>query len=937
MKRLRFVTWFSAWILLISCADPIDVWVEESFEDFRDGVFDAAGQNLYVTRKGQIKTIHRFDLNGDGFQDLVFNSSHDFVTGPKPTVYTLGVGRATGRASDLPVFGTSRAVAADLDKDGFPDLVLLPNNNWVSPKARRYAEVFWGGKDGWSGARMTGLITIEAMAVDSGDLDGDGWPDLVILNGSRWAPEEGPGCFARVHWGSNEGFRQEEYQDVSLGRAADLAVRDMDSDGRPEIVVLENPADRPTSTLRVYWNDGIRRGKGLPPPVHIPLHTESVGRMQLGDLNRDGRLDFVINGVVREVIGRDPTTGEERYRYSGLLGLMSEGTRGFSPAVKNQTRGATAFTLADFDGDGQLDVAVADSGAKENSVTILRGRPKGSFHEGSAVRLPVGYASALATADLDGDGNQDIVVGIFQTEETYQADSRVFWGDGKGGFKIGDALIPTSAVKEIVVAPTGFGSGRQLVFLNNISGQIKEGIPVDVYWGMKRGFSPDNVSRYHIRAGYSSNAADLNDDGYPDLILTSLVHNVVEQHSEVGFNILWGGSDDFVDERRTIVSEYGAYTGSIADLDRDGYLDLVGGCNQVNSEGEPRRMAIWYGGENGFAAARRSVLPVDGTSGTHILADLNRDGWLDIAVARYMDHRVSIFWGAPGGFSKKREFSMALPSPGDIAAADLNKDGWLDLVITTMTLPGTLHYDFGSYIFWGSEAGFRQSNSQRLRSSFGVGVSVADYDGDGYLDINIPTYKWSDIREGVQDLLYWGGSNGYSDEQKTIMLIDSGHGTQSADFDGDGLIDLAISAHSLDGNHRTDSRVYYNDGNRFKAPRVQLLPTRGPHYMHRADVGHQYDRSYRQTYVSSRYEWEKSRAGGELWAKATTPGGSKLTFLVRSAADASALEAAPWTELERHDFRLAPADRCLQYRAVFSSDNGDRYPVLDRVEIRFYR
>ena len=46
-----------------------DTWVEASFEDFRDGTFDASGQNLFVSAQGRVRTIHRFDLNQDGHLD----------------------------------------------------------------------------------------------------------------------------------------------------------------------------------------------------------------------------------------------------------------------------------------------------------------------------------------------------------------------------------------------------------------------------------------------------------------------------------------------------------------------------------------------------------------------------------------------------------------------------------------------------------------------------------------------------------------------------------------------------------------------------------------------------------------------------------------------------------------------------------------------------
>jgi hypothetical protein len=46
-----------------------EVWVEDTFEDFRDGEFEASGADLYVTRAGSIKTVQRFDLNNDGYID----------------------------------------------------------------------------------------------------------------------------------------------------------------------------------------------------------------------------------------------------------------------------------------------------------------------------------------------------------------------------------------------------------------------------------------------------------------------------------------------------------------------------------------------------------------------------------------------------------------------------------------------------------------------------------------------------------------------------------------------------------------------------------------------------------------------------------------------------------------------------------------------------
>lgn len=64
--------WLAIYLVRVACGivflaaaagSQTRVWVEETFDDFRDGKLDAAGQNIYVSRDGTIRTIHRFDLN----------------------------------------------------------------------------------------------------------------------------------------------------------------------------------------------------------------------------------------------------------------------------------------------------------------------------------------------------------------------------------------------------------------------------------------------------------------------------------------------------------------------------------------------------------------------------------------------------------------------------------------------------------------------------------------------------------------------------------------------------------------------------------------------------------------------------------------------------------------------------------------------------------
>lgn len=72
-----------------------------------------------------------------------------------------------------------------------------------------------------------------------------------------------------------------------------------------------------------------------------------------------------------------------------------------------------------------------------------------------------------------------------------------------------------------------------------------------------------------------------------------------------------------------------------------------------------------------------------------------------------------------------------------------------------------------------------------------------------------------------------------------------------------------------------------------------------------------------------------------LWSG--NSGKAKLSFEFRSGADREELHRSKWRGLQSDTFLLQPQDRFLQYRATFHSDNGDRYPILNRVEITLKR
>ena len=297
-----------------------------------------------------------------------------------------------------------------------------------------------------------------------------------------------------------------------------------------------------------------------------------------------------------------------------------------------------------------------------------------------------------------------------------------------------------------------------------------------------------------------------------------------------------------------------------------------------------------------------------------------------------MADRVRVFWGGPEGFDAKRQGGVDSPMPISLETADLNQDGFQDLLVGSYYDKPSGHHDTGSLIFWGSQGGFRAWNAQWLPGFTPIGLAVADWDGDGYLDVFSPHYHAELTRESLPCYLYWGGPEGLGTRNRTILICDSAHDAQAGDFDRDGRLDLAVSCHTKDGDHHTSSRVYFNDGNRFADPRVQFLPTIGPHWMGDQDMGHIAHRRWEQTYESSLFHWEGAAGGAALEVQADAPEGTGLSFELRSAETQEALSELAWRPFKQKA-SVEETHRCLQYRATFRSDNGDRYPVLKRVTI----
>ncbi|MFN7922675.1 MAG: VCBS repeat-containing protein [Bryobacteraceae bacterium] len=812
-------------ICVAASLSAAEVWTDETFEDFSRGRVDAAGQNLFVSRDGRVRTIQRYDLNRDGYFDLVFNSTHDYSYF-QPAVVASSRGRV-----ELPVEGSQRVWIGDLNRDGWADAVFCPSDSGLQ-NPRRYLKIAWGAADGFSPSRISGILPVYgAIAAVAADVNHDNWPDIVTLNQKAWSPGQPAGNIVRVYLGGDRGFQSARFKDYGIADATDIFVK-----GQEALVMTKT---------------GARR----------------------------------------------------------LDGMKSD---------------ASNAVTADLDGDGKPDSIVTGS----HGVRVLWGMRE------PATTIPVKYATAAAAVDFNEDGKLDLAISVHQTDAKLEAQSVIYLGKGSRQFERGPEFTTWGASHVAAVAREKDTPPR-VIFANALNGTVAEKVPIYVYWGAKGGFA--NAKRWEIplQSGYESSAADLNGDGWPDLIALNSGHvgEAADKEPTLGANIFWGSPNGFDLGRRTVLAEANIGSSAVADLDRDGYLDVVLGA--FDSTQTRDRLVIYYGGKDGFSKARRQALSNVGRAVSLSLADFTGDGWLDIAAVDSTRDMAMLFEGSAKGFDPKRVKTIHVPFAISLETADLNGDGWLDWIVGSYQDRESGGHDGGLYLFWGSPSGFRQSNSQWLPGFAPVGPVVADFDGDGSLDIFSPHYLGNGTRESVPSYLYWGSKDGFHPRRRTALITDSAHDGMAADFDGDGKIDLAVSCHTTDGDHRAASKIFYNDGRRFANPRVETLPTIGPHWMWDQDMGHIATRQWKQTYESRVFEL-KHQSSRFTWEVAgETPEGAQLGFATRWATSKAELERAQWMTAPASAVEMNSAARFVQYRITLESPNGDRYPEVDRVTLRF--
>lgn len=519
---------------------------------------------------------------------------------------------------------------------------------------------------------------------------------------------------------------------------------------------------------------------------HIYYDLGSIQQVTLADFNNDGSLDLIRPAQVDLNDGRgsfelgdgfnpgfalDPWAVvaadfdqdgnlDMATANSGLLPSTQEtisiaignGDGTFRSVTNYVFDAGTPFSLvsSDFNNDGALDLVTTT----RTSIFMLLGKGDGTFH--SVVNylqtVPLAY---VATSDFDHDGNRDLAI-VNSTDSSVF----VFRGNGDGSFQPPRAFATGSAPTDVEIGDVN-GDSHSDIVTNSTNGTVLLGRGDGTFQRM--------VTSYALRGDFT--LRDLNGDGHLDIASVSLS----------GIEVRLGRGDGTfltsIEYRRP--GNQGFSDLAVGDLTGDGCLDIV----VVGSS--PYAATLWCGRGDG-TFVDRIIMDADFFLIKDVITgDLNGDGRVDIVTANYGDNDVSVSLGvANGQFAPPVRYPAGL-GPSFANVVDINRDEILDIVVANEgSISRSGLFSSVSALLGRPDGTFNAAINTYVNAS-PTGMQVADLNADGKQDLLLTNYD-----NTVAAFLGNGeGSFVPSGSVRITGLISLVVG----DYDGDGKNDFAVT------------------------------------------------------------------------------------------------------------------------------------------------
>lgn len=678
--------------------------------------------------------------------DAVIEKATLSVTGALPP---SKIGSEIGRA---PI----DVVAADLDRDGYPDIAAINyNDNTVSVRLNSLGEGFER-----SGTYPVAKAPIKIIAID---LNSDTYPDLAVLSEDvsevTVLINDGNGMFI----GNRRSYPVDRVP-------SDIAAFDADGDGDIDLCV----SDLSTDKLSFFMNDGSGSFT-LGEQLEIGRNPSRILPM---DLDKDGMMDIALylsqgNGSYYNV-----DRGKDMRWYNTVVLLMNRGGMVFQekPFEYRVQRGVNSMDAADLDGDGHMDIAMAHLGY--NSISVLYSEGSANFRKGGSGNMDSREFRSLDPIDLklvelDGDGHIDAIA------ISKSADSvLVYYNMGNGSFHdfvhYYGGVSPTSfdlldfdldGDLDVVTSDwrgrdAGSGGNGTISIIKN----LRNGI-FGTYRQYITGNSPRGIFTY-----------DLDGDGDKDIAAANYFGSTISVLENDGLGRF--------SSKRDYPIGLEPYMVVLGDLNNDGFIDGAS-ADEANF-----RIILLESDKNGGFTIDRYLIDIQAYPFSLRIDDVNGDGYLDLYTSNYAQNTTTILINDGSGnfetmFSEFITIDLGNRMPYDALMEDVNGDGLKDLI--TVNRGDDLDPTNTISIFLNEgDLKFRDHATYSVGRQPTAGL-VIDLNNDGHLDI-----ATSDAKDDTVTILL---NDGYGNFEKlgAYPVGDRPQFLTSIDLDNDGWIDIVVS------------------------------------------------------------------------------------------------------------------------------------------------
>uniref|UniRef100_UPI0034DFAF9F FG-GAP-like repeat-containing protein n=1 Tax=Candidatus Thiodubiliella endoseptemdiera TaxID=2738886 RepID=UPI0034DFAF9F len=759
-------------------------------------------------------------------KDFVLDKTASTTAGDKKLVFKYSVQAGDSiAATDFDIDNPTSDITLNNITDVAGNAPVFTADRVVLTKTKlEYIEKTGSGNNPFEGIDV-GYVSVPILA----DIDGDGDLDLVVGEGAGTLKYyQNTGTTSNPTYEAKTGD-DNPFNGIDAGYSAKPTLADIDGDGDLDLVVGESDG-----TLKYYQNTSstsnpayeAKTGDGNP---FNGINVEYSAKPALADIDGDGDLDLVVgekNGTLKYYQNTGTTSSPAYEAKTGDDNPFNGIDAGYSSKP----------TLADIDGDGDLDLVVGESAGTlkyyQNTGTTSNPAYEAKTGDDNPFNgIDVGDSSRPTLADIDGDGDLDLVVGetdgtlkYYYNQQPSSVDGQAptptatnSWTlsnipAGQSAFKTGDVISLTLTMSETLKLNNTTGSkvviaGKDFVLDKTASTTA----------GDKK-----LVFKYSVQAGDSIAATDFDIDNPTSDITLNNITDVA------------GNAPVFTADRVVLTKlEYIEKTGLgnnpfegidvgyvsvpiLADIDGDGDLDLVVGerngtlkyYQNTGTTSSPAYEAK-TGGNNPF-----NGIDVGGYSAPN-LADIDGDGDLDLVMGEG-NGTLKYYQNTGTTSNPTYEAKTGDSNPfnsidvGDFSRptlVDIDGDGDLDLVVGERN--GTLKYYQNTGTTSNPTYEVKTGDSNPFN---GIDVgnlsapTLADIDGDGDLDLV--------VGESDGTLKYYqntGTTSNPAYEAKTgddnpFNGIDVGNSSSPAlaDIDGDGDLDLVV------GKYDGTLKYYYN-------------------------------------------------------------------------------------------------------------------------------